>query len=53
VALLAKLNDMGEVHALLLAKRTDAIKPTASTGKTVSSSHGEEFTYLRHQETAT
>ena len=50
MALLAKLNDMGTVHIPLLTKGADAIKPTSSTGKTVSSSHGKEFIYLRHQE---
>ncbi len=52
MALLAKLDDIGKVHIPLPTKRTDAMKPAASTGKTISSSHRKELTYLRHLETA-
>lgn len=52
MALLAKLDDMGKVDIPPRAKGANAIKPTASTSKAISSRHSNGFIYSRRQETA-
>jgi hypothetical protein len=39
MALLTKLDNMGEMQIPLPSKGADAIKPTATAGKAISSSH--------------
>lgn len=52
MTLLAKLDDMGKVDIPPPGKGANAIKPTASTSKAISSRHSNGFIYLRRQETA-